>query len=127
MEYEEFVSKIPEDTLEMLYELGEELEIDPLSSAESENYFYGLLSNYQGKKEELRSYLSEQIKQDFKYLKDMPEWLQESDWKFHNGKPMCFVGQMEVKVNKDGYMHILMFYVFWDMDTGITETIIQND
>ena len=80
MEYEEFVSKIPEDTLEMLYELGEELDIDPLSSAESENYFYGLLSNYQGKKEELRSYLSEQIKQDFKFLKDMPEWLQESDW-----------------------------------------------
>ena len=39
MEYEEFVSKIPEDTLEMLYELGEELDIDPLSSSESENYF----------------------------------------------------------------------------------------
>ena len=127
MEHEEFVSKIPEDTLEMLYELGEELEIDPLSSAESENYFYGLLSNYQGKKEELRSYLREQIKQDFKYLEDMPEWLQESDWQFHNGRPMCFVGQMEVKVNQDGYIHILMFYVFWDMDTGITETIIQSD
>ncbi len=29
----------------------------------------------------------------------MPEWMQEQDWQFHNGKPMCFVGQMEVKVD----------------------------
>ena len=127
MDYVEFESKIPEGTLQILYDLGKELHIDPLSSLESENYFYGLLSNFQGKKEELMSYLSEQIKKDFKFLKEMPQWLQVSDWKFHNGKPMCFVGQMEVKVNQDGYIHSLMFYVFWDMDTGITETIIQSD
>lgn len=50
MEDKEFESKIPEDTLELLYELCEELDIDPLSSSESENYFYSLLSTYQGKK-----------------------------------------------------------------------------
>ena len=30
MAYVEFESKIPEDTLEILYELGKELHIDPL-------------------------------------------------------------------------------------------------
>ena len=50
MKYEEFESKIPEDTLEMLYEWGEELNIDPLSSSESEDYFCRLISNYRGKK-----------------------------------------------------------------------------
>ena len=123
MDYVGFESKIPEDTLEILYELGKELHIDPLSSLESENYFCGLLSNFQGKKEELMSYLSKQIKKDFKFYKKMPEWLQASDWQFHNGRPMCFVGQMEVKVNRYDYM----FYVFWDMVTGITKTIIQSD
>ena len=116
-----------EDTLELLYELCEELDIDPLSSSESENYFYSLLSAYQGKKEELEPYLKGQIKKDFKFLKEMPEWLQGQDWQFHNGKPMCFVGQMEAKVNQDGHIHSLMFYVFWDMDTGTTETVIQSD
>lgn len=127
MDYIEFESKIPKETLEILYNLGKELHIDPLSSLESENYFYGLLSNFQGKNEELMSYLSEQIKKDFKFTKELPKWLQVSDWQFHNGKPMCFVGQMEVKINKNSYMHSLMFYVFWDMDTGITKTITQSD
>ena len=72
MDYVGFESKIPEGTLEILYELGKELHIDPLSSLESENYFCGLLSNFQGKKEELMSYLSEQIKKDFKFYKKCP-------------------------------------------------------
>ena len=79
------------------------------------------------KKEEFMSYLNEQIKEDFKFLEEMPEWMQEQDWQFHNGKPMCFVGQMEVKVDQDNYIHSLMFYVFWDMNTELTETIIQSD
>ena len=123
----EFESKIPKDILEIVCKLGKELHIHPLSSLESENYFYGVLSNFQGKKEELIAYLSEQIKKDFKFLTEMPEWLQESDWQFHNGKPMCFVGQIEVKINQGSYIHSLMFYVFWDTDTGITKTIIQSE
>ena len=64
----EFESKIPKDILEIVCKLGKELHIHPLSSLESENYFYGVLSNFQGKKEELIAYLSEQIKKDFKFL-----------------------------------------------------------
>ena len=53
----EFESKIPKDILEIVCKLGRELHIHPLSSLESENYFYGVLSNFQGKKEELIAYL----------------------------------------------------------------------
>ena len=127
MEGESFESKIPEDILEMLYDLGGELNIDPISSIESEDYFSNLILNYKGEKDELEPYLKKHIENDFKCLKEQPEWLQGDEWQFSNGKPMCFVGQMEVEVNQEGYIHTVMFYVFWDIDSGDTKTITQSD
>ena len=127
MEQIPFVSKIPADALPMLYKISQAVGVDPLGSAESEDYFYRLLTDYQGQAADIVAYLQKQIKKDFISLCDTPQWLQSSDWQFHHGKPMCFVGQIEVKINQGSYIHSLMFYVFWDTDTGITKTIIQSE
>lgn len=123
----EFTSDIPEDALNLLMKLGEQYCFDPVSSNESEVYFSNLISCYNGKKDELSSYLKAQVKTDFKVLKEFPDWLQSADWQFNRGKPMCFVGDMEAKLKRDGAVYGIKFYVFWDIETGETRTITQFD
>ena len=38
---------------------------------------------------------------------------------------MEFVGQLELKKSKIGLHDDVMFYLFWDRETGITKTIMQ--
>lgn len=124
---EEFMTEIPEDVLDILYELGEEFYFDPLSSIESENYFINMISNYQESDNELETYLREQVKKDFKILEEAPEWIQNADWQYNNGKPMCFVGQIETQSSQKGCSYGMTFYVFWDMETGETKVVTQYD
>lgn len=120
---EDFVSKIPEDIFEILLDLG----IDPVSTTETEDYFYHLVTDYTGDPEAFETYLKKSVERDFKSMSEPPEWLQGSEWQFNNGKPMCFVGQLDTFLQRDGGEYGLTFYVFWDMETGETKTITQSD
>jgi uncharacterized protein YwqG len=44
----------------------------------------------------LQSWLKEKIKTDFRYLKKQPKWLQSPEWPIGNGKPMVFLGQIDI-------------------------------
>lgn len=124
-EYIDFTSEIPWDKMEMLLELGNEFSFDPSCSMESEKYFLNLLSKYQNMDGDLVTLLREDIKKDFRVLDKKPRWIQDPEWQFNNGRPMEFVGQLEIKQEKTGLHDDAIFYVFWDRETGITKTIIQ--
>ena len=121
-----FASRIPQESMTLLLDLGNEFHFDPLSSIESETYFLSLLENYRGP-EDLTAYLRTQIHRDFRFFNAPPDWLQGPDWPFHRGKPMYFVGQLDSTVRRDGFAYGLMFYVFWDPEDGATKTITQSD
>lgn len=123
MNYEDggFQSRIPDNALMLIYQLGRDKEIDPLSSIESEEYFCRLLSEYSGSEERLAEYLRECIQRDFRVMKHPPRWIQGSEWQFCNGKPMAFAGQLDDEDRGDS------FYIFWDMESGEIKTIRQLD
>ena len=111
-----------------LCELCDRYNIDPESSIESENYFINLINgiNY-ATIEELISVLEIKIKRDFLIMNNTPEWIQDPNWQFNNGKPMVFVGQISKGYNTLGISCDMVFYVFYDSDDGCVKTIIQTD
>ncbi len=118
-----FATEIPDEILEILYSLGREFSFDPLSSVESENYFIKLLNEYDGI--DLKEWLRNTVLKRFLFIENKPEWIQGPEWQFSNGKPMIFVGQINLPPQKTKLHDESMFYVFWDRDTGETKTIIQ--
>ena len=128
MDYEfDFETELPEDMLELLLGLGKDMGIDPISSDAMESYFFTLWKQFSGDKRERQGYFERAIKRDFKVMKEYPHWLQETEWQFHNGKPMIFVGQLDATIRRDGGLYGVSFYVFWDEKDGTTKTVTQCD
>ncbi len=123
----DFSSDIPESDLYLLLDLGKKYGFDPLCSDESEKYFTDLLQSCNVTGDKKKNFLESRISQDFKCNVDIPQWVQDPEWPFDEGKPMFFVGQMELEINRDGYLFTNVFYVFWNMKTGETTTICQSD
>ncbi len=123
----DFSSDIPEHDLYLLLDLGKKHGFDPLSSADSEQYFADLLQHCNVTGDKRKKYLESKISEDFKFNVDVPRWIQDPEWPFDEGKPMLFVGQIELEINRDGNRFTNVFYVFWSMKTGETTTICQSD
>ena len=123
----DFSSAIPESDLFLLLELGGKYSFDPLYSNESEKYFVDLLQRCNAAGGEKRRFLESEISKDFKFNVDRPRWTQNPEWPFDEGKPMFFVGQLELGLKRDGNRFISEFYVFWNMRTGNITTICQTD
>ena len=64
----------------------------------------------------------EQIARDFRYLKRPPKWLQTAMWPCENGRPLMFVGQMDV----GDLMHDdARLYVFFNAEGKAFHTLLQ--
>ncbi|EMS71392.1 hypothetical protein [Ruminiclostridium cellobioparum] len=118
-----FSTEIPIESLKILLRLGREFYFDPLSSIESEEYFIKLLKKCEG--DNLESWLRSAVSKNFLFLESRPEWIQGSEWQFSEGKPMMFVGQINLSPQKTGLHDDAVFYVFWDRESGETKTILQ--
>ena len=122
---DEFTTEIPLDKMKILLDLGRKFSFDPLSCIQSEQYFIALLKKYQDHDDDLQDLLSAVVAKDFEVIDKRPEWIQDPEWQFNNGKPMTFVGQLELEQDKIKLHDDALFYVFWDRETGTTKTIIQ--
>lgn len=121
---DEFTSEIPLNKMKILLDLGKDFSFDPLSSNESEKYFIKLLEEYQDNNS-LKDLLRTAVANDFEVADKKPEWIQDPEWQFNDGRPMIFIGQLEIKHNKIRLHDDAVFYVFLDRESGITKTIIQ--
>jgi hypothetical protein len=71
---------------------------------------------------ELETWLREQFRARFRCLKEPPRWIQSPSWPIRGGRPLVFLGQLEVT---DHFHDEGAVYVFHDPETGSCETIIQ--
>jgi hypothetical protein len=66
--------------------------------------------------------LKSNILNDFKYVNEPPKWMQSPCWPISRGKPLVFLGQVDV----ENYFHdVGAAYVFYDPENDSTETVIQ--
>lgn len=86
-------------------------------------YFASILNNDTLSKAEKKEQIKAQAKKDFRHLKKPPKWLQDYSWPISNGKPLVFVGQLELDI--EAFYDKGAVYVFLNTGTGEIETIKQ--
>lgn len=62
------------------------------------------------------------VKEDFVYLKKVPNWIQSPEWMFNKDCPMLFIGQLDLGDLKHDRSQI---YVFYDKDGDVFHTVVQ--
>jgi hypothetical protein len=96
---------------------------------EAEDFFRELVATYSGSEEGFAHWLEEQVVRQFRSIRNRPEWLQSPEWPVFQGKPMLFVGQIDLPEGSTAILnHNASFYVFWDYGgTGSTKVIVQAE
>lgn len=73
------------------------LSVQPQWLSLSADYLSTLLDSAPSQKPKaLQAWLKDRIKHEFRYLKTPPKWLQAPAWPIDQGKPLVFVGQLDV-------------------------------
>ncbi|MCL2152417.1 MAG: hypothetical protein FWH57_05580 [Oscillospiraceae bacterium] len=62
------------------------------------------------KGKDLESFLKEKIRQDFRYSKKPPKWLQSAQWLYRKEIPLLFVGQMDITEIRHDTAQLYIFY-----------------
>lgn len=75
------------------------------------------------KTKELQAWLKDKIKDEFRYLKTPPKWLQAPAWPIENGQPLVFVGQLDVS---DLSHDTSQAYVFFNVAANTFHTFKQS-
>ena len=92
---------------------------------ESEHFFEALVEGFQGSKEEFLSYVRANIERWFNSVPaGGPNWIHEAEWKFHNGKPMTFVGEVLIPKEAGLFHDDASVFVFLSED-GVTKCVVQ--
>jgi hypothetical protein len=124
-----FSSAIPTEFLDDVLDVGAEIGIDPTSSDESERYSQALITEFErlGRpKVEFRDWLRQRFWNDFQCAAPQrPEWIQSPEWPIVNGKPLVFVGQVELPASAGLFHDDAVFYVFMDSEKGVAKVVIQ--
>lgn len=78
----------------------------------TESYFQFIINKHKDKTGiELEKALKLEIKNDFKFLKNKPKWLQSPAWPTVENKPLFFIGQLDItEIRHD----ISYLYIFLD-------------
>lgn len=98
------------DEAEQLHSLM--LDIQPNWTDISNEYFQKILEKANDRKgADLKKFLKEEIKKDFRCMKKPPRWLQSPQWLFEDDRPLIFVGQIDIS---DIRHDTSQLYVFLD-------------
>ncbi|KAB2864393.1 MAG: hypothetical protein F9K46_04750 [Anaerolineae bacterium] len=102
------------ETFRLICKLCRKYHAYPGEDEDSKNFFYNLLSEYKGPldRKSLTTYLDAEMAKAFIAYKKRPRWIQSGDWPFHNGKPMIFVGQIDIPGEVGGFHDDTSFYLF---------------
>ena len=86
-------------------------------------YLSDVLKDKVGTDKELVSYLKETLKQNFKFLKKPPQWVQSPAWPIHDGVPLLFVGQLDVSAL---YHDHTQLFIFFDNNKKVFHEFVQS-
>jgi hypothetical protein len=112
--------------IETLMAVGAKYGFRPDVPFESEDYFRELVSTYTGPEERFSNWLEEQVSKSFRSLMKPPEWLQSPEWPIFQGRPMLYVGQIDLPRGSNPILnHDASYYVFLDYETGSTQVVVQ--
>ncbi|HAD75232.1 MAG TPA: hypothetical protein DCG16_05570 [Gemmatimonadetes bacterium] len=103
--------------LATLSELGADLDEDRLGPL--------VAIRFDGPRDGFLDWFARWAASTFRSLSGRPEWEQNPEWLYFDGVPMTFVGQVSVPPELSGLHDVASFYVFWDRDSGVTETVVQ--
>lgn len=87
---------------------------DPEWDGDMERFLRGLLSEYSGPLDEkhLEDYLDSHFAKSFIAYGERPRCIQSEAWPFYKGKPMIFVGQIDVPKPASNFHDDTSFYIF---------------
>lgn len=91
---------------------------------ECEVFLARIVEQFNGGRQELLDYVKKNVESWFCCLDYRPRWIQEAEWQFHDGKPMMFLGQLDIAKNILFHDDASVF-LFYSCDTGITKNVIQ--
>lgn len=100
------------------------MKIEPRWLNLTEPYFQIIINKHKDKTGiELEKALKLEIKNDFRFLKSKPRWLQSPDWPTVENKPLLFIGQLDItQISHD----ISYLYIFLDEKNNTYITFEQS-
>lgn len=125
----DFSSHIPAARVALLCDLGCQLGFDPLSSLEIESYFSTVLGEAERagiREDDLPDWLLRRIAPDFQSVAANPRWIQTDEWPISEGRPMVFIGQIDVAPTPGLTGRHTSFFLFLDPRTWQRKTVVQD-
>jgi hypothetical protein len=117
----------------LIIEVGAIYAVDPSMSIASEEFFRALLADYKGDEtpEQVRKWLDDEMASNFIVFDKRPEWIQSAEWPFRDGKPMIFVGQLDVRRSASDVTRRFIhddtsYYLFTPQEKGPLEVVMQQ-
>lgn len=97
----------------------------PEEPAEAEEFLSKYVESFDGSKEELLADLRERTKGWFRSLVSPPRWIHNPAWQFLEGRPMWFVGQIDVPRGAGAFHDEASVFVFIAPDSYSTKVVVQ--
>jgi len=105
-----------------LFELTRPFAARPDLPLEAEEHFSRVVASFDDR-ESCRRHLAEIVPGMFRCLSTRPDWIQDPDWQWFDGRPLVFVGSIDAP---PGTFHDdARFYLFWSPEIGVTKCVIQ--
>jgi hypothetical protein len=98
----------------------------PDLSTGADAFFEEMVGSFVGSKEEFLDHVRQNLRTWFRSVSGYPEWYQSEEWQYNRGVPMLYVGHLNVPASALGFQQDTRVFVFWDLETGETKTVIQS-
>jgi len=74
-------------------------------------YFSDITKNYNGSnKKEIKELIKNKIKKDFISIKAPPKWVQNPEWPIEKGRPLIFIGELDISHLLHDISKVFVFY-----------------
>jgi hypothetical protein len=98
---------------------------DAVVPIEARQFFENQMNAFQGTEAEFLEYISNQAPSWFQSVSEPPSWIQNQEWQYNEGRPMLYIGHIEVPKSAGLFHDDSRFFVFYDRSDGTTKTVIQ--
>lgn len=113
--------------LDLMVLLAREVAATPDNSAAAVAYFTHLAATFAGTREEFLAHVQRSAAGWFPAVGARPTWLQSENWLWgSDGKPMTFLGQLDIPKTARAFPCDCSIYVFVDQTDGELHNVLQR-